>query len=127
LLKKVKRGIENRIILKYTNMVKKMPYKNLLGAIWKDGLDSREDVIPILIPNFDHSPRSGNSNYIVVDSTPQNWDKQVKIVLSGVEQKNNKLVLLRAWNEWGEGNYMEPDLKYGKDFIQTLGENIRQE
>ena len=30
------------------------------------------------------------------------------------------IVFLKSWNEWGEGNYMEPDLKYGKKYIETL-------
>lgn len=28
--------------------------------------------------------------------------------------------MLRAWNEWGEGNYIEPDLKYGHGWIQAV-------
>lgn len=28
--------------------------------------------------------------------------------------------MLKSWNEWGEGNYMEPDLKYGKKYILAL-------
>ena len=28
--------------------------------------------------------------------------------------------MVKSWNEWGEGNYLEPDLKYGKGFIKAL-------
>ena len=35
------------------------------------------------------------------------------------------LVFLKSWNEWGEGNYMEPDLKYGKGFINSLNQAIK--
>ena len=94
--------------------------------IWRKGFDDREDVVPILIPNFDHSPRSGNKNYIIVDPTPENWGKQVDIVMNEVKKKDNKLVILRAWNEWGEGNYIEPDLKYGKKFIEVLAKKIKK-
>ena len=32
--------------------------------------------------------------------------------------------MLKSWNEWGEGNYMEPDLKYGKAYINVLKEEL---
>ena len=126
LLSQFKRVINNRLLTPFFHKVKKLSYNKLLDAIWREGFDSREDVVPILIPNFDHSPRSGNKNYIVVDPTPDNWEKQIKIVIKGIEPKKNKIVMLRAWNEWGEGNYMEPDLKYGKSFIEILGKYINK-
>lgn len=126
IMKKIKRIAVNRILTPLFGHVKKMPYAKVNKLIWREGFDSREEVIPVLIPNFDHSPRSGNKSYIIVDPTPENWKKQVEIVLGGVESKINKLVMLRAWNEWGEGNYMEPDLKYGRAFIDVLGNYCRK-
>ena len=124
IIKYLKRVLINRILTPVLGSVKKMNYKYVNSCIWREGFDSREDVLPILIPNFDHSPRSGKKNYIIVDPTPENWEKQVKIVFNGVKSKKNKLVMLRAWNEWGEGNYMEPDLKYGNAFIRVLGNMV---
>ena len=46
--------------------------------------------------------------------------------MNEVKKKDNKLVILRAWNEWGEGNYIEPDLKYGKKFIEVLAKKIKK-
>jgi len=126
IFRRLKRVFTNRILTPMFGKVKKMPYKEVLKTIWRDGFDSREDIIPILIPNFDHSPRSGRKNYIVTDATPENWEKQIDIVLGNVAKKQNKLVILRAWNEWGEGNYMEPDLKYGRSFIDKLGSNMHR-
>ena len=124
ILTKFRRIFTNRILTPVFRKVKKLPYKKVLEVIWREGFDDREDVIPILIPNFDHSPRSGRKNYIIPDPPPDNWAKQLDIVLDKVTRKENKLVILRAWNEWGEGNYMEPDLKYGKKFIETLGSKM---
>ena len=121
---KFKRLLTNRVLTPVFKKVKKLPYKKVLEVIWREGFDDREDVIPILVPNFDHSPRSGRKNYLIPDPTPENWAKQLDIVLDKVSQKDNKLVILRAWNEWGEGNYMEPDLKYGRSFIDTLGNKM---
>ena len=40
------------------------------------------------------------------------------------KKNNDNLIFLKSWNEWGEGNYMEPDLKYGMSYINTLKAEI---
>ena len=32
--------------------------------------------------------------------------------------------MIKSWNEWGEGNYMEPDLQYGRGYIKACREAI---
>ena len=78
------------------------------------------------MPNWDHSPRSGGNAVILHKSTPQFFKKHCIDVLNVVKQKNNKIIFLKSWNEWGEGNYMEPDLKYGKGYIHALAEAIKE-
>ena len=38
---------------------------------------------------------------------------------------DERLVFIKAWNEWGEGNYLEPDLKFGKTYIEKTGEAFK--
>lgn len=82
--------------------------------------DKDENVIPSLVPQWDHTPRSGWNGSFFVNATPENFYKHAKEVLEEVEKKDNKLVFLKSWNEWGEGNMMEPDLTYGRGFIEAL-------
>lgn len=77
-------------------------------------------MIPFIIPNWDHTPRSGKRGEVLLGSNPQSFYEHVLKVLKGVSKKKNKIVMLKSWNEWGEGNYMEPDLKYGKKYILAL-------
>lgn len=75
-----------------------------------------------IVPNFDHSPRSGTRGTIMVDTTPGAWGKFAAHVFGVCKDRTEEenLVFVKAWNEWGEGNYMEPDIKYGKGFITEL-------
>lgn len=84
--------------------------------------DFLEHCYPTIIPNWDHSPRSGKEGHIIINSTPEKFGEHVKSVLRTVNEKESqhKLIFLRSWNEWGEGNYIEPDMKYGRSFLLSL-------
>jgi hypothetical protein len=90
--------------------------------------DFKEYCYPTIIPNWDHSPRSGRSGHIMVDSTPSLFFKHVKATLKTVQGKEpqHKLIFLKSWNEWAEGNYMEPDLKYGKRYLDALRDALQK-
>jgi hypothetical protein len=87
-----------------------------------ESVESEDDIFPTLIPNWDHTPRSGNLGSLFKNSTPELFEKHVRKVLEVVKKKKKyrQIVFLKSWNEWGEGNYMEPDLKYGKGYIRVL-------
>lgn len=82
--------------------------------------------IPCIDPDFDHSPRSAYRWIIMHGSTPELWGKlcsETKKII--VERNDNPLMFIKAWNEWGEGNYMEPDTKWGKQYVVEAGKNFR--
>ena len=97
-----------------------------VSKLFFDEEDTDENVIPFILPNWDHSPRSGRYSIVLQNSTPKLFGAHVKKVLQGISNKKNKLIFLKSWNEWGEGNYMEPDLRYGKGYIDTLGKIVKE-
>ena len=82
--------------------------------------EGKEDVVPTIVPNWDHSPRSGASNAIFVNSKPIYFKTLVEKVEQLVSKKENDLVIVKSWNEWGEGNYLEPDMEYGIGMLEAL-------
>ena len=40
------------------------------------------------------------------------------------KDEKERFIFINAWNEWGEGTYLEPDEKYGYANINTLSEHI---
>ena len=120
-----KKGLINQII-KHIRIKLKIPriyeYKDVLSHLVGREEREFEDVFPTMVPNWDHTPRSGSGGYLYHNSTPQLFEIHADQVLETVINKIESLQIcfLKSWNEWGEGNYMEPDLKYGKGFIYAL-------
>ena len=87
--------------------------------------DRWENVYPTIVPNFDRTPRT-NRDIVYVNSTPKVFKKSIENCLSYLEQKEeeHKIIILKSWNEWGEGNYVEPDIKYGRGYLDALRETI---
>ncbi|WP_031535400.1 MULTISPECIES: glycoside hydrolase family 99-like domain-containing protein [unclassified Bacteroides] len=108
-----------RIIGKLRKRPIMIDYREVVDKIWYDDCE-REDFIPTIIPNWDHTPRSGYNGTMFYNTTPELWDEMCKKVVGNTLKKNNKFIMLKSWNEWGEGNYMEPDLKYGTKYIDIL-------
>jgi hypothetical protein len=89
------------------------------------GEDAR--YIPTLLPNWDHTLRSGLEGAVFQGSTPRLFEKHVKDVVDSVQavREEERFVIIKSWNEWGEGNYMEPDLKWGKGYLEALKRHVR--
>lgn len=86
--------------------------------------DKQIGVLPEIFPNWDHSPRSGKvgASTIYYNAKPEDFYEHVKDALNAIKDKplSDQILILKSWNEWGEGNYMEPDLKYGHGYIDAL-------
>lgn len=81
-------------------------------------------IYPSLVPNFDHSPRSGKYATVLIKESPEKFGYLINKILKKTEKNDNNILILRSWNEWAEGNYLEPDLKYGKRFLEALSKEL---
>lgn len=72
--------------------------------------------------SVDHTPRSGWNGTFFVNVKPEYFYENAKHAVEAVKNKpkEEQLIFLKSWNEWGEGNMMEPDLTYGRGFIEAL-------
>ena len=84
---------------------------------------------PCLIPNWDNTPRSGINGLVLHGSTPELFRKQVAKALELTKGKptDKRILFIKAWNEWAEGNYMEPDLRFGRAYLEVLAEELRKD
>ena len=106
---------------------RRIQYKKIISKLVSDS-EYRNNIYPTMIPNWDHTARSGVNGDLYTKSTPQLFEKHAMDVLNHIKDKpvDSQIAFLKSWNEWGEGNYMEPDLKFGKGFIKALKRAINK-
>lgn len=77
---------------------------------------------PEVFPRFDHSPRSKGKELIYVEDSPELFREYMLLALDAVKDKpeERQLIFIRAWNEWGEGNYLEPDIESGLKYLEAI-------
>ena len=100
-------------------------YKHVI-QVFASRIMHREDVVPTILPSWDHSPRSGVRAFIIDGSTPDLFSEHVKAIKRITDCKQNQLVMLKSWNEWGEGNYIEPDKRWGRQYLDSIEKILRQ-
>lgn len=100
-------------------------YKHIIKWLCNDH-DYKENIYPTILPGYDRTARSGNKAQIYYNNKPQYFAKHVDDVLEHTKFKDyeHRIVFLKSWNEWGEGNYIEPDQKYGRKFLDILKDKV---
>ena len=123
------RDTTNRALLKLFDWhpVDKYDYKKICMKMFTED-DKKTNIYPTIIPNWDRSPRAGKRAKIWYNYKPDYFKEQVKMALELIKDKpeQHRILFLMAWNEWGEGNYMEPDLEYGHGYLDALKDALNE-
>ena len=81
--------------------------------------------IPCMIPNWDNTPRSGRNGWVFVNSSPEAFQRHATDTLSASRTGPlADIYFLKSWNEWAEGNHLEPDRRYGRGWMEAMREAI---
>ncbi len=86
-------------------------------------------LFPAVSPNFDNSPRREGQVYTAFKgSTPMLYGKWLKSTLNNFTpySEEENFVFVNAWNEWAEGNHLEPDLKWGRKYLEETKKAIEE-
>ena len=104
--------------------------RKLLGGpeIWPysdsivDSFPRDPHVQPCVYPNWDNTPRAGRRGLVVRGATPERFQRNVEaaVELLAERPREERLLWVKSWNEWAEGNHLEPDLREGHAWLRAL-------
>lgn len=82
--------------------------------------------IPVCEPGWDARPWHGHKSHVRTGKSPELWRKMLTNARQFVDApgykppEGAKLVFLEAWNEWGEGDYIEPHAEFGFEYLEAV-------
>jgi len=84
---------------------------------------------PTIFVGWDNTPRRGENAIVVLNSTPEQFEKGLRVLIkeSLTRSAEERLIFINAWNEWAEGNHLEPDLRNGHGYLEVVHRAVTSE
>ena len=80
-----------------------------------------------VMPSWDNSARRHNSATIFINSSPGAYQAWLEFAIRKTREQysgDHRIVFVSAWNEWAEGNHLEPDQRYGHQYLEATANAI---
>lgn len=77
-------------------------------------------------PMWDNTPRRGREGTVFINSSPKLFGTWLNHKLNLSKLNNKEFIFINAWNEWAEGNHLEPCHRYGNDFLKEISTKIEK-
>jgi hypothetical protein len=102
-------------------------YEKVIDSLVAERVPGVES-FPCVIPNWDNTPRSGGNGLVLHGSTPELFRRHLRRALDRMRDvpHEHRIVFVKSWNEWAEGNHLEPDLKFGLRYLEVLQEEMKE-
>jgi lipopolysaccharide biosynthesis protein len=83
-------------------------------------------VHPCVYPNWDNTPRLERRGSVIVDASPEKFGVHVHQAVdrARLNPTNEQLLFVKSWNEWAEGNHLEPDRVHGRAWLEALATGL---
>jgi lipopolysaccharide biosynthesis protein len=77
-----------------------------------------QNVYPGITPGWDNSARRKSDARIFIDATPKEYERWLSSIKDKYKDEDTFL-FINAWNEWAEGNHLEPCQKWGRAYLEA--------
>lgn len=122
LLKRIKRRIKKKFKMSLEKFNYYYDYSSYAKIQMELGF--KKNVYPGITPMWDNSARRKENPFILHNSTPENYKNWLKHIKENYPWSTvpENFLFINAWNEWAEGNHLEPCQKWGKDYLAATKE-----
>jgi hypothetical protein len=102
-------------------------YKSVVSTLQR-GMSSISGVShATVVTGWDNTPRSGRRGLVLSGYNQASFQCAVKSALALEHKNKTPILFVKSWNEWAEGNTVEPQFREQWSVGSTLGEMLRHE
>lgn len=109
----------------------RLPYRRVVDAMLPSLDRFAFPVYNTVISNWDNTPRSGRRGLVLTGASPTTFRQALDRALdnlasSPTEKAPGDFIFLKSWNEWAEGNYVEPDQVVGRGYLTAIRDALAE-
>ncbi|MDJ0688928.1 MAG: glycoside hydrolase family 99-like domain-containing protein [Xenococcaceae cyanobacterium MO_188.B32] len=110
-LRFAERAYSDHRIYEYSDVVKRMLAKPNVSY----------ERFACVTPSWDNTARRQKNATILHNSTPEIYKRWLReaIKKTATSKSGEKIVFINAWNEWAEGNHLEPCQRWGHAYLEA--------
>lgn len=114
------RSVRNKLLGKKFGYIleRRISAKKIVKSITDRSYSENE--FPGLIPDWDNTPRRDYKGLCYMGTSPKLLENALRILKSKKDGHKVDFVYINAWNEWGEGAYIEPDEGRGYEYLEAI-------
>ncbi len=140
-IKNIFKRVINKIVCKYLSFFDKDNLATYTSL--RDGVIDYEDFVeyakkyppvqyklyPGITPSWDNSARKKKSFFIFKKASPKAYGNWLKHILKNFEpfSPEENFIFINAWNEWAEGNHLEPCSKWKRSYLEETKQALENE
>ena len=124
LVKKISHQYPLEIYNSYRFHCQRLSYEQMIKETSNVPLASNQ--FPTIHTGWDNTPRSGTRGRVFYDFTSELFGEHCRKVLSLIKNRNDGFCFIKSWNEWAEGNYLEPDERFGIEKLTEFKDAVAE-
>ena len=114
------KSVNHITMYEYANIIKSMKKTHSVDSI------KPYPVYPVVVNDWDNTARAGRKGIVFKHASPERYGRHIVDAINSLKTRPgaDKIIFVKSWNEWAEGNYLEPDAKFGNHYLKILKETL---
>lgn len=103
-------------------------YEDYFNRVFEKSKNKSAQIFPGITPMWDNTARKKKGGIIFTNSSPEKYGKALSRTLNeyATKEATDRFLFINAWNEWAEGNHLEPCVRYAHRYLEETYKELKK-